>query len=261
MQSIITFHPNGRFGNNVFQYIATKVFQSYLPNHVYHFSYPPYPENAFVITDENFDECIQLAKQGQLTHPFISLQGYFQFNQYIEDHQDYVRSLFVPSNPDKINPNFTMGHLAHYVLNYKSPFESDDLVLHIRLDDFIMDGKGSAIIHHDCYLDLLKSIRNQFTGKLYIIIDRIKYPFEQEYIRKFEDWSPIILTASMVEDFARCYWAPNFVLSNSTFCWIPTIFSPKRKNWFPQNVGIFNNQKFDRVNDMSVVYPTKRLSY
>lgn len=263
---VITFRPQGRFGNNVFQYLAMKVFQYYFPTFKYEYDYRnvSYSTKSLIITDFNFDAQLELVKQGKLNadmYDFICMDGFFQFSQFIEDHQDYVRGLFTVANTDIINPNFTMSHLAHYVLGYQHPFTSDDLVVHIRLDDYIMDGKNSAVIHFESYVDLLRSIRSRFTGKLYIIIDRIKYPFEQYYLHQFEEFNPILLTSTMIEDFARCYWAPNFIMSNSTFCWIPMIFGPRRSHWFPQNVGTFQNQKFDRVNDLSIIYPTKRFSF
>jgi hypothetical protein len=154
-----------------------------------------------------------------------------------------------------------MSSLAFFVSHYNTPFTDDDLVVHLRLDDFIMDGKGSAVIHCDSYLTLLRQIRPQFSGKLYIIVDKIKYPFEQAYLQSFREFKPEILSGHMLEDFARCFWARNIVLSNSTFCWIPLIFGPKRRHWFPKNVGIFTNQRFDRLDDQSIVFDTKRLTF
>jgi hypothetical protein len=133
--------------------------------------------------------------------------------------------------------------------------------MHLRLDDFVMDGKGSALIHVESYINLLQSIRKDFKGKLYIVVDKIKYPFEFSYIDALKPFNPIVLSGHMLEDFARCYWAQNIILSNSTFCWIPMIFGPKRRHWFPQSVGVFTNQRFDRLNEQSIIFPTKRLTF
>ena len=261
----ITFLSNGRFGNNVFQYIATKIIQSYLPDRIYAYQYTLPSASLFYIREENFNSVLAQLKQNNI-HLFqeyrvIVLDGYFQFNEYLEEHDELVRSLFTPRNHDQICPWLTMSMIASYVSEYSSSFTEQDLVLHFRLDDFIMDGKNSAIIHFNSYLKLLEEIRGSFTGKLYIIVDRLKYPFEIAYLHQFERYSPIILHGSMLEDFARCYYAPNFILSNSTFCWIPLLFGPKRRHWFPKNVGVFTNQKFDRLNDQSIIYDTERLLF
>ena len=261
----VTYRPNGRFGNNVFQYIAAKVLQKYLPQSTYSFNAViNRGDKVLTVTDDNWSQTLQDLRSKQetiLEYTIYCCEGYFQFNDFIEQERDYIQSLFAVDNKDILCNGVSMSSLAFFVSHYNTPFTDQDLVVHLRLDDFIMDGKGSAIIHWDSYLDLLRQIRPQFSGKLYIVVDRIKYPFEVAYLHRFEEFKPEILSGHMMEDFARCFWAKNIVLSNSTFCWIPLIFGPKRRHWFPKNVGIFTNQKFDRIDDQSIIFETKRLTF
>jgi hypothetical protein len=261
----VTFRPNGRFGNNVFQYIATKVIQKYIPNSCYVYNEIIKKEdNVFIITEDNWNDTLQSLrnkKEDVLKYDLYYCDGYFQFNDFIEEEQDYIKSLFSVDNKDMICSGMTMSCVVFFVSHYNTPFTDDDLVVHFRLDDFIMDGKKSAIIHPDSYLHLLRQISPQFNGKLYIVVDKIKYPFEQAYLQTFNEFNPIILSGHMLEDFARCFWAKNIVLSNSTFCWIPLIFGPKKRHWFPKNVGVFTNQRFDYIDDQSILFDTKRLTF
>jgi hypothetical protein len=263
---IVTFKPNGRFGNNVFQYLATKVIQKYLPGSQYQFNASgERGDRVLTITDDSWDDTLKSLRSSSLTHDSYTdvyyLEGYFQFHQFIEEERDYIQSLFSTHNNDRLSETLTMNTLASFVLNYNNPFTDEDLVVHLRLDDFIMDGKRSAIIHFDSYLTLLRTIRPQFKGKMYIIVDNIKYPFEFAYIQQFAEFNPHILSGHMMEDFARCFWAKHIVLSNSTFCWIPLIFGSTRRHWFPHNVGIFTNQKFDHIDANSILFDTKRLTF
>ena len=261
----VTFLPNGRFGNNVFQYIAAKVLQKYIPEASYSYNEAIKPGySVLTVTEDNWNETLRglrNKKEELLKYDLYYCDGYFQFNDFIEQERDYIQSLFSTDNNDIICSGMAMSSLAFFVSHYNTPFTDNDLVVHLRLDDFIMDGKGSAVIHCDSYLTLLRQIRPQFSGKLYIIVDKIKYTFEQAYLQSFREFKPEILSGHMLEDFARCFWARNIVLSNSTFCWIPLIFGPKRRHWFPKNVGIFTNQRFDRLDDQSIVFDTKRLTF
>jgi|694.fasta_scaffold89266_3 hypothetical protein len=247
----------GRLANNLFQYVAAKIMGKKLN---LSYMYNSVPHSGIVLNDfifkQFYDEC-DGKKLGQFDG--LYLDGFFQFDYLIQEHIEFIKSLFVTSNSDRINDSLTVSEFVNFIENYKCDvIQNEDLVLHLRLDDYVD--------HHSLIspLSTVKLIRqlmidHQFK-RLVIVTDKIRQPFELKYLNVFSIFKPVILSGTMMEDFTRLYKAKNVILSNSTFAWMSMILSEKRTHWIPQNLGGFQAQVFHRVNDESIVYPVKQMS-
>ncbi len=129
----VTFRPNGRFGNNVFQYIATKVLQKYIPEASYSYQESiKVGDNVLTVTEHNWNETLQglrNKKEELLRYNLYYCDGYFQFNDFIEEERDYIQSLFSVDNKDILCSGLPMSGLVFFVSHYNTPFTDDDLVV------------------------------------------------------------------------------------------------------------------------------------
>ena len=287
----ISYSCRGRFGNNLFQYFATQVLLKLLNDvsqkhkigitYVYKYKneirpYQPWlestPEGWFEVTDEKFLKFYDQLKKGEYPKEILNknlwMFGYYQFDQFLRENIEYVRSLFTSESSHIINDSIAMNNFAHSVKDISdSKPSSDELVLHLRLDDFIQSGGDNNIIAWESYIDLVKKIKveNPNLTKITIVVDKIKREFEgiyvQNLIKRLAMIGGLIVSirsGSMWSDFAYMYYGEHIILSNSTFSWWATILSDKNKlNWFPNTNGYYSNQIFNKINDNTIVYETK----
>lgn len=288
----ISYCNAGRFGNNVFQYIATSVIRHYLNKidplvqyeyeYLHHLKYTNYNEvyadrkHPDTNIDElNFKEIYTTVKSG--VNPFsekkwLYLNGWFQFDYFILENIEFVKSLFHSDNTDRISDGLTIDILMKFVDGYHTKigneFNPNDLVIHIRLDDFVFNFYDANIISPTSYIELVKKITTvrrgttEEVGKIFLIVDRPKRPYEFQYFRELnKHFSFKTLSGDFFTDFARLYHAPNLVCSNSTFSWIAMLIGKSRQNWFPINNGYWSNQQITRLREDSQLYPTEKLRF
>ena len=108
----ISYNLMGRFGNNLFQYIATKIIQNKLLiyNRVYTYNYKNKPENSFIINDNNYFEILNDLSIIPLDKN-IYLDGYFQFDKHIRENKKYILSILNENNNERINDNYIVSLL------------------------------------------------------------------------------------------------------------------------------------------------------
>ena len=247
----ISYNIGGRFGNNLFQYLATKVIAKYT-NKQYVYKTP----FSKVITDSNFEEVYNNCKiNSSYLEGDIYLNGYFQTTYWINNEQKYIQSLLTIKNEDRINDEFTVKDIIEAYNKFdKSVINEDDLVVHIRLDDFYHQGYNSEVIHplflRDYILDIMKGYK-----RCIFIVDKLKREWEVEYM-KFMLTIPNskILTNDMLTDFLILFYSRNLVLCRSTFGWIAALISPYNdKVWFPEQRPLINShQIIPKFNDNSI---------
>jgi hypothetical protein len=241
---MISYSLMGRFGNNLFQYFAMKIIQKYT-NDEYVFLQSNMCDQV-EINDANYREHYEKLVKGSdhLKGKNILIHGYFQFDQHLLNEKKYVVGLFSADNNDRINYDYLVSQVYDYVSHYKNPFIEGDLVVHLRLDDFKYQGE---IIKPECYDKVIESY--PYTT-LYIVCDVLRYQYEFDYFDHFKKYKYVHLCGKQIEDFARLYYAPNLVVSCSTFSWIAGFLGHSKNSWLPNKLQQ-PHQSFHKLNDGS----------
>jgi hypothetical protein len=263
---IISYHAQGRLGNNIFEYIAVKVIQKYVRELGIECNY------EFMSKDEAnkrgfrwFNEfqfkplysiIISLGEDKKTyLKPFLEgnwfFDGFYQFDYHIRDNLPYIRSLFTEDNEERINDNYRVCDIVKGINMYEIKFNNNDIVTHVRLDDF---SNGGIVMDHKYVTKIINGIENK--GQVYVVCDKIKTPFEIKYMKEFNEKVnyKLISNEDMFKDLAYLWKAPNLICNNSTFCWIAAIFGDHKKVWMPKNIGLNPPQSFEKIKEGDDVY-------
>ena len=214
----IEFIKKGRTGNNLFQYFISRFLaDQYQLNFKNNFFSPVLDFKPLNIYNNNYEQTIYINDTNiyrildtpqDFNNSNLIIDGYFQDSLFFNDkYQLLLNYVFLESIKDK---------------------NMDDIVIHIRINDFNKDGKKSNVIHPNWYLNILD--KETFT-KLYIVIDinaRKKYSYqdkEQNYLNYFNKYNPIIINSSEKDDFNFIRSFDKIISSNSTFSWWTSYFS------------------------------------
>ena len=193
--------------------------------------------------------------------PFLEcnwfFDGFYQFDYHIRDNLPYIRSLFTEENEERINNAYRVCDIVKGINKYEIKFNDNDIVTHVRLDDFT---NGGIVMDHNCVSKLINDIKNK--GKVYVVCDKIKTPFEVKYMKGFKDKInyKLISNEDMFKDLAYLWKAPNLICNNSTFCWIAAIFGEHKKVWFPNNKGLNPPQHFEKIREEDIIYEWNTIS-
>jgi hypothetical protein len=191
----------GEFGNNLFTYTYSRIVsEKYGIELVSNL-----PENGYITNTKN--------KRGNK----------YNTPPIIVDDRD---------NPDFISPDFSEKRTyivcgffqdIRYYLNreyIKTFFElpvininEEDLVIHIRLNDYKNFGELGTVLNPTYYLEAIKWVRY---NKLYIVTDE---PTDKDYLSNFKDLSPIIISDIPKHDFRFLMQFRKIIIANSSFSW------------------------------------------
>jgi hypothetical protein len=256
----ISFFVSGRFGNNLFQYFATKVLGKILnKEYVFNGSKKPLSRgiekinvaNLTEVDDEKFNEII--SNKGSSIEGDIYVVGFFQTQDWITLYRDYIHSLFTEENMDRINEDYTISRIVKHVNTIK-PVRDDILIVHLRLDDFFHNAHNSEVIHPKSIIDEINKIEG--INKVMFISDTLKKPWELSYVNHltYSVKNSIAISNSLLTDFGLLYKAKNIMLCRSTLGWFAGILSTENKrNWFPTN-NDFKHQTVNKLNENTVVF-------
>lgn len=256
----VYFINKGRFANNLFQYFAAQIIKKIFEcREVKYISSPP--QNCYIIDDINFKKIIHnyinlqnknlyLLPKDFGIHKDICLCGFFQRSEIFEYLKDYIKELYTIENKDFINDKY---RICDTILNIKPLGGPNDLIVHIRLDDFIHEVYNSEIFNPIQIKNIIKSISYD---KLYIVCDRLRYDWEKKYMSNFEDLNPIHISSNLLEDFSYMKNANKILISGSTLSWIAAFLGITKEIHIPyhsyhggydgtgSSLGIFNNNCF-----------------
>jgi hypothetical protein len=258
----ISYFVSGRFGNNLFQYFATKVLGKILnKEYVFNGSKKPLSRcvnnekikiaNLTEIDDEKFNEII--SNKGSSIEGDIYVVGFFQTQNWITLYREYIQSLFTEENMDRINDDYTISRIVKHVNTIK-PVRDDILIVHLRLDDFFHNAHNSEVIHPKSIIDEINKIEG--INKVMFISDTLKKSWELSYVNHltYSVKNSIAISNSLLTDFGLLYKAKNIMLCRSTLGWIAGILSTENKrNWFPAN-NDFKHQTVNKLNESTVVF-------
>ena len=244
---MITYKPLGRFGNNLFQYLACKLLEQIWKTHTYvdYFSSLSYSSNVIVtFTDDDFTQLTD----GTLNHErferstLIICHGYFQKSKLYVQYRDVLLKNIINSNDKFIH---RLSDFAEISTNNSGifpikelfeikpvDFEPTDIVIALRLDDFMhYHLETSDIVSPLFYVEILDSLT---FSKLYIVSDKLRHNWEKRYIDVFQRYNFVHIQGSVLDDFAALRAAPRLIHSNSTLCWIASFFGKATKRWIPR---------------------------
>jgi hypothetical protein len=255
----ISYKVSGRFGNNLFQYIAMKVVQNELSKNdtFIEYVYNTTLENPFIVTDDNFFNILN--DISPLINRNVYLDGYFQFDEHIIKNKGYINAAINTYNSEYINDNIKVSFLANKLRDNKYDFKNE-YILHLRLDDFIGD---RIVMKPDMYIDVISSLKK--VSQLIIVVDKLKYPWEIEYVRMIHEYATKVknmyVTISsgddMFTDFCKLYYAPNLISSNSTFSYLAGLLGTHKYTWCPVNT-IYSHQNISKFDENTI---SKQVDY
>lgn len=244
----IYFARLGRFGNNLIQYCTACIFHILFGHEIVHYSsmckdaYEIHDEDPLFESLRNFLRLGDFSKEVLKTHPFakrdILLHGFFQQSDLLLLFRKEILNLFTESNIDFISHAIRVCD----VVKTKGLAKPNELVVHVRLDDFENENQ-SYILHPRVYLQQIRKL----SSPIRIISQKPKQFAEELYFALFEEFHPTVQYSSLLEDFATLRDSSTFILSNSTFAWCAA-FLGHQKRYIPQ-INCWPNQKLETIEE------------
>ncbi len=222
----IYFCKHGYFGNNIFQYIVAKILcKEYGHQLVGNQSELVNPIN---VTDDlwyrwSIDKTL-------LGHADIFLNGFFQRLDLLYPYRDYIKTLFHKDNHEWINDSVRISDIANNYETTDTP-DDDEIVIHLRLGDFMHNNYNSHILHHEYYTQVLDRIYTG--GKVTIISNKLTNHTEEQYVSRFDKYGAVFRSKTMLDDFNYIRKAKRVVSSNSTFAFIASFIGDPTEVYIP----------------------------
>jgi hypothetical protein len=161
------------------------------------------------------------------------LQGYYQDSVPLVQLRERIMTAF--KNDTRLHfPITCSGATITDLLSAVSPVElrPTDVVVHVRLGDF---HKANLVIDPAPQLAILREIRrSEPETRVILVCQAPKTEAEQNYLRFFEEFRPIIQSGTEVEDFAVLRSANRILVTNSTFSWAAAWLGTASERWIPE---------------------------
>jgi hypothetical protein len=255
----------GRFGNNLIQYFAVKVFCS-----LFGFTY--------VLNKEELNEP-QLVTETQLlrllfceTPPQLSndvfLEGFFQDIRFLSRKRMFIKALFSRKNTDVINYHHYEKKMVikNLVIDVEEKPGANDLVLHLRLDDFMHQGYNSNILDVHYYIQAVLECEPSNREIIWLVVDKLEKAFDKKYMNvllnllKENGITNIRLhQKTFLEDWTFCINATHFISSNSTFALTAILLSNMNYVVLPTEASWNNVIPISGIIDCKIVDNVKRI--
>ena len=211
-------YPRGRAGNALFRYFASVIMSI-----IYGARRTGiYDHHVKILDDTWFLSFQTMVLQGHipdLEGVKYMLEGYYQHDAiYVKFKDDIIK--WIKSHPfDLLTEEPTGQFLIRDVLTI-FPIQTSDVVVHIRLEDFIMNG---SVIHPDSIRNLLQSENiNDFCMVVNQPCTELEYKYV-DYFRKFFRFK--IQSGTIWEDFYVMRNATTLICSCSTLSWAASLLS------------------------------------
>jgi hypothetical protein len=253
----VSYCISGRFANNLIQYFAAKVLCK-LTGKKYEYKLRTHSQKT--IGDIEYLKIYDNIKNNKSSlEGYILLTEFFQQKEWILQEREYLLSLILIDNEDSINDTYKVSDLAKAINENKNMPENEELVIHVRLDDYFHQGHNSDIIDPYSLSDYVNTLGFR---EHKIVCDVLRQEWEKKYIDILLKNIPNckVVNNSLLEDFSIMYYAKNIVLSRSTFSWMASILSPYTINsWFPLRNFKCNRQTIDTINERTINFTPKYL--
>jgi hypothetical protein len=259
----VTFYCAGRFGNNLFQYLMSKLF-------TIKFGHTYIPENEFiklnlmngehlVITDTTA-EIILNSDEPKNKH--IYCRGDFQKSDIYMNFRDLLKQIVYDiDNNDYWERNGEKIFVKQYLNGTHSlNLNPTDVIMCLRLDDFIQyPCKTSDIIPPQYYIEILENMKLK-NEKLYILCDRINRDWEHNYIKHFKKWNAELIQNTLIHDIAVMRDCNVIIHSNSTLNWIISFLSNKTKRFIPKT-HFYGSQILKKIDETDILTSVQPLNH
>ena len=214
---MVTFDSGGRFGNQLFQYTIARLLAEKIGFELGQqgewndtiTATPPKPgkryTNDTVTIVERFDTGNILERKYEKKH--YHLRGYWQEAHYYLPNRDKILGFF--------NEKAT------------AQTDKDNIVMHVRLDDYKEFGKGGTVLNPRYYTDCLEY---EIFDELFIITDAPN----DDYFNAFEKYNPIFNYGTEKQDFWFLTQFDRIICGNSCFSWWAAFLSNANKIYMPE---------------------------
>ena len=261
----VTVDGRGRFGNNLIQYFAAKIFSLYFGHN--YISNKAELHKPIVISEYHFLNIIINRQVANICNNDVYLEGFFQDISFLSRERQFIKSLFTVNNNDVINYHHYEKKIVIKSLVIALPEKpcENDLVLHIRLDDFIHQGDNSNILDVNYYIN--EVVESNFKDTVWIVVDRLKTDFDKNYIelleKKLKERGIMNIRfhqKTFLEDWTFCMNATNFISSNSTFALTAILLGNMKYVVLPTEVSWKNVVPIDGILNCKIVDNVKRIN-
>jgi hypothetical protein len=255
----------GRFGNNLIQYFAAKIFSLYF-GHNYILNKAEL-HKPIVITEDHFLNIIMNRQLVNICNNDVYLEGFFQDISFLSRKREFIKSLFTVTNTDVINYHHYEKKMKIKDLVIALPEKpcENDLVLHIRLDDFIHQGHNSNILDLNYYIN--EVVESNLKDTVWIVVDILNNDFDKKYIEilitKLKENGIMNIRfhqKTFLEDWTFCMNATNFISSNSTFALTAILLGNMSYVVLPTEVSWKNVIPIDSIMECKIVDNVKRIN-
>jgi len=248
----VSFELSGRTGNNIFQYLISKVIQikfghTYVPIQEFKDrisaqekrkfgmvfgNQEPEDNSVLTINEVEMKDAID-GKITDIENKNVICNGYFQKSEFYLPYRNELINILKSSHDYWISNGKQIFVRDFMNCGHNQIIGENDIVMSLRLDDFIQrPSKTSDIIPPEYYLNILEE-EMQYRDKLFIVSDIFRYDWEKKYVEFFAKWDPIFIQQDVMSDFAVLRDCHTLIHSNSTFCWIASFLSDKTKRYIP----------------------------
>jgi hypothetical protein len=267
--NLITFdsRDRGRTGNQIFQYLICKVIELKLGHKYTSFSEFEIKQiskdQIFVFNEQNIGDLMNNKNNiwDEIKQKHVIGEGYFQNSEYfIKDRNALLTTIQDENNTDYWmfeNKKVFIKDFLLYKNNYD--FKEEDLVISLRLDDFIqLPCETSDIIPPSFYINILNQCEFR---KLYIVCDKLRWDWEYNYLDFFKKWNPILIQGTLLHDASVIRDCKRIIHSNSTFCWIMSFFSTTKIQRYIPNTHFYKQQKLLKISEKDKIIDVNPLTH
>jgi hypothetical protein len=254
--------PSARTGNIIFQYLICKVLSlKYGHTYVSIEEVADKTTDVFMVYETNISDLLSTNPVPDLAKMNIICDGFFQQSEYYVPIREQLLSDLSGCEDYWIGHKGVRQYICDFISGtHKMELSPDDIVISLRLDDFIQSPcPTSDIIPPQYYTHILEnwcSLRNRTEpfGKLYIVCDTIRHDWERKYLEFFKKWDPILIQEDLLHDCSMMRDCPTLIHCNSTFCWIASFFStdPAKVRFIPKT-NFYNGQSLNKICDSDII--------
>jgi GR25 family glycosyltransferase involved in LPS biosynthesis len=248
---IIYYTQNGRFTNALFQYFAAEIIRDiygYDKVEIFNGQESGLNKVSNLEYKSIVMDYIKEGKKKDMKNKSFIIDGFFQFSEIFKHYRDYIKSIFNTNNSFKFYQDYSIKDLVDYKLYQKHPGDND-LVMHIRLDDFRGDNQ---IFEPSMLKDIIKNVKYD---KLYIVCDEIRQVWEKEYMNSFSEFNPVMINGGLLEDFKYIMSSKKLLISASTYSWMSAYLNDDVKEvHIPYNTFHGESQDLGSFSDKCKVY-------
>ena len=213
-----------RLGNAMFRYLASIIFTLYYDATIT----PDGCDLNAEIGEYEYIDWMNSISNGIIpeldANAKYKLGGYYQHDALIKKHKTQIIEYIQNHPEDRLYDHFGVYHLSGNIIRPDNPYKIYDIVVHLRLEDFVEIG---MIVQPRCISDVLDQIYIKYPGSTVAFV--LKAPtteFEKKYVDYFRARYNIVVESNdVVTDYHILRSARVLVSSMSTLCWMATLMS------------------------------------